>query len=96
MRLNMRGRFIAAFILLLLPVAATGRPIEQGRFLPKVDQLDASGRKDMLHSDVSSVFRAATTGTTSGHLMGNGVYFIRLRALDQELSGKLVLVGKRG
>jgi hypothetical protein len=64
MRLNMRGRFIAAFILLLLPVAATARPIEQGRFLPKIDQIDASGRKDQVRSNRPDVFSAATAGTT--------------------------------
>jgi flagellar hook capping protein FlgD len=44
--------------------SAMGRPIEQGRYLPKIEQLDASGRNDRVRSDLPAVFGAATAGTT--------------------------------
>ena len=55
---------IATSLVILVPRAALPRPIEPGRFLPKIDQLNASGRNDMAHSDNPTVFRAATAGTT--------------------------------
>ena len=57
--------FVLTSLLSLICGPASARPLEQGPFLPKFDQLDASGRKGVARSDIPTpVFRTATAGTT--------------------------------
>ena len=55
---------MATCLLLFAARAGMARPIEQGRSLARIDQLDPSGGKDIARSDPPHMFRAATAGTT--------------------------------
>jgi len=56
-------RYLTTLITLLLPGTVLARPIEQSRSLPKVAQLDVSGRTAPSFNS-PRVFQAATAGTT--------------------------------
>ena len=59
----MRVLLVLTFCI-LAPRISSSRPLNEGRSLPKVQQLDASGRNDLGGFDDPRVFRAATSGTT--------------------------------
>ena len=56
--------YLALLIPLFGPPTVLARPTEDGWSLPKIQQLDASGRRELGPSDFISPFRTASSGTT--------------------------------
>ena len=55
---------LVLMLCILVPRISSSRPINEGRSLRKVHQLDASGRNELPRFDDSPMFRSADSGTT--------------------------------